>query len=93
MMTMTSSRWIRRPFSLHLIEESDLAYCLHTIFQNQHIAPGVMMGLRTVNDPIPEGERAFILASTKKALMEGDTPVKIRNFSSKKPKEVTANGQ
>lgn len=51
------------------------------------------MGLRTVNDPIPDGERAFILASTKKALMEGDTPVKIRNFSGKKPKEVTANGQ
>lgn len=50
------------------------------------------MGLRTVNDPIPEGERAFILASTKKALMEGDTPVKIRNFSSKKPEEVAANG-
>ena len=50
------------------------------------------MGLRTVNDPIPAGERAFILASTKKALTEGDTPVKIRNFSSKKPREVTANG-
>ena len=76
-----------------MIEESDLAYCLHTIFQNQHIAPGVLMGLRTVNDPIPEGERAFILASTKKALTEGDTPVKIRNFSPKTPKEVTADGQ
>lgn len=50
------------------------------------------MGLRTVNDPIPEGERAFILASTKKALMDGDTPVKVRNFSTKKPKEATANG-
>ena len=42
------------------------------------------MGLRTRNDPIPPGERAFILASTKKAVMEGDTPVKIRNFASKK---------
>ena len=50
------------------------------------------MGLRTVNDPIPEGERAFILASTKKALAEGDTPVKIRNFSPKTPKEATVNG-
>ena len=50
------------------------------------------MGLRTANDPIPEGERAFILASTKKALSEGDTPVKIRNFSSKKTKEAAANG-
>lgn len=44
------------------------------------------MGLRTRNDPIPEGERAFMLASTKKALMEGDMPVKIRNFSNKKDK-------
>ena len=50
------------------------------------------MGLRTINDPIPDGERAFILASTKKALMEGDTPVKVRNFASKKPEEVAANG-
>ena len=46
------------------------------------------MGLRTRNDPIPEGERAFILASTMKAVEEGDTPVKIRNFgSSKKEKK------
>ena len=42
------------------------------------------MGLRTRNDPIPAGERAFILASIKKAFLEGDTPVKIRNFSSNK---------
>lgn len=45
------------------------------------------MGLRTRNDKIPEGERAFMLASTKKALMEGDTPVKIRNFGKPKPEE------
>lgn len=42
------------------------------------------MGLRTCNDKIPAGERAFILASIKKAVTEGDTPVKVRNFSSKK---------
>lgn len=42
------------------------------------------MGIRTRNDPVTEGERAFMLASTKKALTEGDTPVKLRNFSSKK---------
>lgn len=45
------------------------------------------MGLRTANDPIPEGERAFMLASTKKALMDGDTPVKVRNFSGNKKPE------
>lgn len=42
------------------------------------------MGLRSRNDPIPEGERAFILASIRKALLEGDTPVKIRNFTDPK---------
>lgn len=42
------------------------------------------MGLRTQNDIIPSGERTFIFASIKKAVDEGDTPVKIRNFSSKK---------
>lgn len=41
------------------------------------------MGLRTRNDRIPDGERSFILASIKKSLEEGDTPVKIRHFSPK----------
>lgn len=41
------------------------------------------MGLRSPNDRIPAGERAFMLASTKKAIMEGYTPIKIQNFSSK----------
>ena len=45
------------------------------------------MGLRTRNDPIPEGERAFILASTKKAIKDGDTPVKLRNFGKSKKDE------
>lgn len=43
------------------------------------------MGFRTQNDPIPDGERAFMLASTKKAIVEGDVPVKVRNFG--KPKK------
>lgn len=42
------------------------------------------MGLRTRNDLIPAGERAFIIASIKKAIIEGDTPVKVRNFNNKK---------
>ena len=50
------------------------------------------MGLRTENDKIPDGERAFMLASTRKALTEGDTPVKIRKFASKNKKEAAANG-
>lgn len=42
------------------------------------------MGYRTHNDPIPEGERAFLLASTILASEQGDTPVKIKHFSKKK---------
>ena len=45
------------------------------------------MGLRSRNDKIPDGERAFMLASIKKALQEGDMPIKVRNFGSKKGKE------
>lgn len=90
MMTKTRIRtWTRRRFSKHLIEESDLAYCLHFAFQNHHIEPGIFMGFRTHNDPIPDGERAFMLASIKKAISEGDTPVKVRNFSSDKKKGGT----
>ena len=46
------------------------------------------MGLRTPDEPIPDGERAFMLASTKKALADGYTPIKVQNFTSdKKSKE------
>lgn len=44
------------------------------------------MGLRTQNDPIPEGERTFMLASTRYALEEGDSPVKVRNLVKKETK-------
>ena len=71
-------------FSLSLIEESDLAYILYTAFINHDIQPGIYMGLRTPNDPIPEGERAFMNACIKKSLMEGDTPIHCRNFGGKK---------
>ena len=42
------------------------------------------MGYRTQNDPVTEGERAFMLASTMLALEDGETPVKIKHFSNKK---------
>lgn len=77
----TRTKWTRRRFSLKLIEESDLAYFLHFALQNLHIQPGVLMGFRTVNDPVPEGERTFMFASIKKAIQDGDTPVKIKHFS------------
>lgn len=78
------TRWTRRSFSLNLIEESDLGYCLHFALQNLHIQPGIFMGFRTANDPVPEGERAFMLASIKKAIKDGDTPIKIKHFSKNK---------
>ena len=45
--------------------------------------PGIYMGLRTIHDPIPEGERVFMMASDKKALMSGEVPVKVSNFMKK----------
>lgn len=77
----------RNLFSRALIEESDLAFSLHLLLQNQGIMPGIAMGLRTQNDPVTTGEHAFIVASTKKAWQEGFTPVKVANFSSKKKEE------
>lgn len=47
-----------------------LGYLLHTVFQNQGIEPGVLMGIRSHTERITPGERAFILASTRKAIEE-----------------------
>ena len=60
-----------------------MGYFLHFALQNLHIQPGIFMGFRTANDPVPAGERAFMLASIKKSLKEGDIPVKVRNFGKK----------
>lgn len=78
---MTRRKWTRRHFSLKLIEESDLGYCLHFALHNLHIQPGIFMGFRTANDPVTDGERSFMLASIKKAIMDGDIPTKIKHFS------------
>lgn len=75
-----------------MIEGGGLAYILHTAFQNQSIEPGVLLGLRSRNDPIPEGERAFLLASTRRAVEKGETPVKIQNFVSDKNKKKGGGG-
>ena len=60
---------------------------LYIAFMNLHIEPGVFMGLRTRNDPIPDGERAFMLASIKKAWQEGNMPITVRNFQDGKKKK------
>ena len=41
------------------------------------------MGLRTVDDKIPDGERHFMTACIKKALQDGDVPIKARTFPNK----------
>ena len=41
------------------------------------------MGLRTRNDPIPLGERTFIMASNLYAIENGETPVKANLFGKK----------
>ena len=46
--------------------------------------PGIVLGLRTQNDPALPGETTFVLASTSVALDEWDTPVKVRNVIPKK---------
>ena len=85
-MMTTSRQWTRRRFSNHLIEESDLAYCVYFAFTKLQIEPGVFLGFRTRNERIPDGERAFMLASIKKAITDGDIPVTVRNFQSDKSK-------
>ncbi len=47
------------------------------------------MGVRSSAERVTAGERVFMLASTRKAIEEGDTPVKIRSF----PKEKKGSGK
>lgn len=54
-----------------------VAYELH------HIRPDVFMGIAGANDPISEGTRSFMIAADKKAIEDGDMPVRIRNFAKK----------
>ncbi len=61
-----------------------MGYLLYAVLQSYGIAPGVFMGFRELTDPISAGERAFITASLRKAMEEGDMPVKQKNFA--KPK-------
>lgn len=61
-----------------------MGYLLHIAFQNQGIQPGILMGFRTHNDPVPLGEQTFMLASTRKAIEDGFLPLKMQNFSKKK---------
>lgn len=50
---------------------------LDYIWQNQGVFPSEVMNKTP-------GERAFLFASTLRALEEGNIPVKLRNFAKKK---------
>lgn len=41
------------------------------------------MGFRTRNEPVTEGEHAFMKASIYKAMTDGETPIQIKHFSKK----------
>lgn len=76
-------KWTPRRFSLNFIEESDLGKYLHFALQVLHIEPGVFMGFRTRNEPVTDGELAFMKASIYKAITDGETPIQIKHFSKK----------
>lgn len=64
-----------------------MGYWLHFVYQNHHIPPGIALGLRTANELIPNGERAFMQASDYKAASDGYIGLKACNFSGNDGKE------
>lgn len=41
------------------------------------------MGLCPASEPVGPGARAFLMASDRKAIEDGDLPVKLKNFGKK----------
>ena len=60
-----------------------MAQWLHFAYQNHNKEPGVLLGLRTGNEPVTPGERAFMMASDLLAIEDGFVPVKVSNFAGK----------
>ena len=55
----------------------------YVAYEMHHIRPDVFMGIAAANDPISEGTRAFMIAADKKAIEDGNIPVRVRNFAKK----------
>lgn len=55
----------------------------HMMFQRHHIRPAVFNSVCSAFDTISIGERAFMIASEKKAHEDGDIGVAIKNFAKK----------
>lgn len=49
-------------------------------YQHHNIPPAIFMGLRTCNEPITEGERAFMIASDEIAVEHNDRTLRLRDF-------------
>ena len=56
--------------------------CLHHIFQNQHKYPHEILGI-PLEEISWDKVRAFCLASTEIALVDGERPIVAKDFSSK----------
>lgn len=57
-----------------------MAFTLYVAYIHQKTEPGVLMGLRSVNEPMADGERAFCFACLHRAITENELPVTVRNF-------------
>ena len=64
-----------------------MAQWLHLAYQNHHKEPGILMGIRTVSEPVTSGERAFMMASDLVAIDSGYVPVKVSNFAGREEKQ------
>ncbi|MEY8366060.1 hypothetical protein AALA22_10530 [Anaerovoracaceae bacterium 41-7] len=60
-----------------------MAQWLHFAYQNHNKEPGILMGLRTCQEPVLPGERTFMMASDLLAIEEGFVPVKVSSFGKK----------
>jgi len=61
-----------------------VAWRTHIAYQYHHIQPAVFMGLRTQNELITEGERAFMIASDELAFENNDRPLRVHDFVGQK---------
>lgn len=57
-----------------------MAWRAHIAYQYHHIQPAVFMGLRTANELVTEGERAFMIASDEIAAETYDRALRLRDF-------------
>lgn len=65
------------------MESTVLGYMAYIAYVFHNIRPDVYIGMASANDPVSDGTRVFMAAADKKALEDGDFPVKLRNLVKK----------